>query len=568
MKIILDQTKYFKYAFDYEFSLDLLDFCRNIKEKVGFKNFNFCIENKKWSFNNLIIVDLIRAKYPTIEIDEEVQDDWKEYLIRKAEKELIIARANKIKTKTTSKLVINGLSKELNLYPYQKLGVEFFINNHGKAILGDTMGLGKSIQAISYVVHQKFQRTLVICPSSVKFVWAEEVAKWTKLKSFIFTSDVFKKEPNMDIIREHNIFIINYDILLKFIKYYSDIRWDCLIMDEFHYIKNSKSKRTKIAQAIAKRIPSILLLSGTPFLNRPVELFNGLQIMDPIAWSNWKKFTIKYCDGHQGDFGWEAKGASNIQELKERISPYFLRRKKEDVLPELPPKQLVNVPMELDTERRFEYNLAMKSFMEYLKEIKGKTNIEIKKSMQAEKLVRLGALRQITTNGKVKTAIEMINNIIDNDEKIIVFSCYNKVLKELKEKFGDSSVMLIGETNESERKGLVNSFQNDPNIKIFLGGIKSAGIGITLTKASNVLFIDYSWVPADHEQAADRAHRISQKNAVTIYQLYAKNSIDEFMKNLLEEKKQIFSQLMDDNVEVQKSLNLVDSLINEIKKVM
>lgn len=564
MKIVLDQTKYYKYAFEFDFTMELLEFCRSVKTKVGSKNFNFCSSNRKWSFNNFIVADIIRAKYPDLILEDEIKYDWKEYLIRKAEKELIIERAEKLKTKTTSNLVINGLKGEL--YPYQKIGVEFFINNRGKAILADTMGLGKSLQALAYVVHQKLERTLVICPASVKFVWSDEVKKWTKLKPFVFTSATFKKEPGMDIIREHNVFIINYDILLKFIKYYSDIRWECLILDEFHYIKSSKSKRTKIVQAIAKKIQSILLLSGTPFLNRPVELFNGLQLMDPFVWRNWKTFTEKYCDGRQGDYGWEAKGSSNIPELKERISRYFLRRKKEDVLPELPQKQFVNIPMELDNENRSEYNLAMKSFVEYLQKIKGKTTQEIRKSMQAETLVRLGALRQITTSGKIKTTIEMINNIIDSGEKIIVFSCYNNVIDELHEKFKENSVILTGKTKDSERKNIVDSFQKNDNIKIFFGGMKSAGVGITLTAASNVLFIDYSWVPADHEQAADRAHRIGQKNAVTIYQLYAKNSIDEFMKNLLEEKKSMFNQLMEDNNENKKSLNLVDSLIKEIRK--
>lgn len=564
MKIVSEKTTYYKYAFEYEFSMELLEFCRWIKSSVGWKEFSY--SENGWRFNSIAVADIIKAKYPEVEIEEAVSMDWKKYLLRKAEEQLIEEKANQLKTKITSDLEIKGL--KMDLYDYQKVGVEFFINNNGKAILADTMGLGKSAQALAYLVHQKVGRTLVVCPASVKFVWENEVKKWTHLKPFVFDSTFFRNgNATLDVIKEHDVFIINYDIVKRFLEPYGDIRWDCLIADEFHYLKNSAAQRTKLVRALGRKIPRILLLSGTPLLSRPVELFNGLQMMDSTTWNNWREYTIKYCKGHDGFWGWDARGASNIPELQKRISRYFLRRTKEEVLKELPPKQFVDIPIEMSPEHRFEYDLAISSFMEYLRDIKQKSPEEMRRSLQAEKLVRLGELRQITTKAKTEMAEETIQNVIDGGEKLIVFSCYNEPLQKLHEKFEDISVLILGDTPSELRSKMVDVFQNKDKVKIFFGGIKSAGVGITLTAASSVLFLDYSWVPADHEQAADRCHRIGQKaESITIYQLYAKKSIDEKMKILLENKKLIFNQLFGEQVVKAKSSSLIDDLIKEIQK--
>jgi len=564
MEVKYEPTQYYKYVFAYEFSMELLEFCRFIKSKVGWREFNFY--EKGWRFNNIAIVDIIKSRYPEVIVEQELQDDWKKYMLKKAEDELIAEKANKLKTKTTSNLVIKGLKQEL--YPYQKVGVEFFINNRGKAILADTMGLGKTAQALAYIVHQKIGRTLVVCPASVKYAWESEVKKWTKLKPFVFDSNFFRNgDTSLEVIKKHDVFIINYDILKRFIEPYGDVRWDCLVVDEFHYIKSGTAIRTKLVKAIGKKIQHVLLLSGTPLLSRPVELFTGLQMMDPQVWRNWRDYTERYCQGHEGYWGWDCRGASNIAELQQKISRYFLRRRKEEVLPELPPKQHVDIPVEMDKESRFEYDLAMSSFVDYLQEVKGKRGQDIAKSMQAMKLVRLGELRQITTKSKVGAAQEIIQNIIDGDEKVVVFSAYNEPLKKLHEKFKNESVLILGDTSELARKEMIDVFQTKPEVKVFFGGIKSAGVGITLTAASNVLFLDYSWVPADHNQAEDRCHRIGQKaESLTIYQMYARNSIDEKMKNLLATKQALFNQLIEDVPTGKKAVSIVDDLIKEIRK--
>lgn len=559
MKILNENYIGCRFTFDFEFSYEILDFCRRLKEKVGYKNFFFY--NGKWRFNDIIIAKLIKERYPEIEVDEKIKfylDNLEVADKKEVEKRNVI---NEIKKKTDSDIQIRGLKK--NLYGYQKVGVEFLEATDGKAIIADQMGAGKSAQALAYCLYKDFKKVLVICPSSVKYVWEIETKKWTNYKPFLFDGKVSKSNlmSVMDEIGQSNIIIINYDLLFKYNALLSNLRFDCCIMDEFHYIKNNAAKRTKVAKLISRNIKSIILLSGTPLLNRPVEMFNGLNLIDPRKWNNWMEFTIKYCGGRQGYFGWEAKGATNIEELKSKISHYFIRRLKSDVLKDLPQKQYLHVPIEIGKKERKEYNEVLNDFKKYLKKHKKQD-----RELQTEKLVQLGALRMMTSNAKIDTAEELIQNIIDGGEKVIVFSCYNNPIEELHKRFAENSVILTGKSDEKDRREAIDKFQNDENINIFFGGIKSAGVGITLTAASSVVFLDFSWVPADHRQAEDRCHRPgTTADSIKIFQLYAINTIDEYMKNILDRKQEIFNKLMDDHSNEEIDSNLLDDLIDEIK---
>ena len=260
-------------------------------------------------------------------------------------------------------------------------------------------------------------------------------------------------------------------------------------------------------------------------------------------------------------------GASNLDELSARIKKYFIRRTKEEVLKDLPPKRIVHVPVNLPIEYQSEYNAALRDFKRYLKEVKLFSDEETKKSLQAEKLVRMGYLRQIASIGKLRHVEELIDNMLDSEEKIVVFSSYNAPLKKLKEIYGKSAVMLIGSTPIKERKQIIDSFQTNKDIKIFLGGIKSSGVGITLTAASTAIFVDQSWVPADHVQASDRLHRIGQEaESVTIYQFYARGTIDEYMKEVLEEKQHIINKIMGGETVKEKQISIFDDTFNKLMK--
>ena len=554
MYITKEPTFKYKYGFGFYYSLEILNFCRSLKMKYGYNNFGY--EDRKWRFNDLAFVDIIIKRFPEVEIDSNILKDLHEYRIQRKRIIKKAKRAEELKKAITSNIEIPKIKGEL--YPYQKIGVEFLINNNGKAILADQMGLGKSVESLAYILHTKKKKTLVICPASVKYVWEGEIEKFTDLKSFVIDAKMELSDISVD---QHDIIIVNYDILRKFYHLLLKTQFDCVICDEFHYIKNIRAKRTRLAMMLAKKIPSVLLLSGTPLLSRPIELFNGLNLMDPFKWNNWKKYSIRYCNGRQGYWGWEARGATNIDELRSKINRYFLRRTKDEVLKELPPKRFIDYPVKLDNGTWEKYQLAEKSFIEYLRNVKKKKIRQL--DVQALKLVKLNELRQICTHGKVSVAKEIIQGIVDSGEKTIVYSMYNKPLKDLHNEFKDISVLLLGSTPTIERKQIVEEFQNNADIKIFFGGTKSAGIGITLTAASNVLFLDYSWVPSDHKQAEDRAHRIGQKaESITIYQLFSKNTIDEKMKSILGEKQRLFDRLIEkEGIPTQKEVSLLGGML-------
>jgi len=240
-----------------------------------------------------------------------------------------------------------------------------------------------------------------------------------------------------------------------------------------------------------------------------------------------------------------------LEELKGRIDKYFLRRTKDEVLKELPPKNRVEIPINLPKEERKQYDLVESNLVKYLKEYKkDKTPKDIMKSLQAEKLVKLNLLREINAMGKIPTAKELIDGIIEADEKVLVFSSFNAPLLELAEMYEENSVVLLGDTPIDERGDIVSKFQNNPETKIFFGGTRSAGVGITLTAASHIIFLDLPWTPADLEQSENRAHRPgAEYQSLNIYTIISKNTIDGFMKKLLDRKQAIIDVLIDDTSE-------------------
>lgn len=298
--------------------------------------------------------------------------------------------------------------------------------------------------------------------------------------------------------------------------------------------------------AIAKSTPEVVLLSGTPLLSRPVEMFTLLHMIDPKTWNNWYDFTRRYCGGHQGRWGYEAKGATNTDELHNRIKRYFIRRQKSEVLSQLPPKVRIEVPVILSSDIRDQYDAAEDDLAEYLHEYRGKQPAEIAKVVAAEQLAKLNVLRQLAALGKVESAAEIIESTLESDEKILVFSSFMEPLRQLQERFKDQSVTITGETSVDDRGAIVTKFQEDKSIKVFFGGIRSAGVGITLTAAQNVLFLDYAWNPADMQQAEDRIHRPGQTaTSVNIYQLHAENTIDGKLLTLLKKKQEVFDKVVE-----------------------
>lgn len=432
---------------------------------------------------------------------------------------------------------------------YQIDGIRFFIAVNGVGILGDDMGLGKTVQSIQYVVLENIKPVLIVCPSSLKLNWEREIKKWSNTSVYILDG-----RESHDVPLDNSFYIINYAILAKSFKmtdkrgkkinkldggWYSyiigKIKPRALIIDECQKIGNETTIRTKAILELAKNIDKKLFLSGTPIQNNTAEFFTCLNLINPMLFPNRWKYYWRYCDPKNNGFGWTFTGSSNLRELRQKIIPLMLRRRKQDVLTELPAKTKIIIPLECDQIAFNTYTLELKKSKKRIKQ----TSKNVLKRKNIEELKRLAY------QCKRRSVIGWIRDFLETGKKLVVFGYHRQVLEDLKEHFGNQSVLLYGGMTTKEKQLSVDLFQHDDSIRLLFGNLKAGGLGYTLTAASHLCFIEYWWNPKMHEQCEDRCHRITQKDNVTIYYLIAQNTIELNIIELLEKKNKIVSQLLD-----------------------
>lgn len=323
--------------------------------------------------------------------------------------------------------------------------------------------------------------------------------------------------------------------------------------------KEPKTQWTKLVIMLSRNIPRFIALTGTPVLSRPRELFTTMHAIAPQEFPDMWKFFHRYGDPKKTSWGWKFDGATNQEELKSRIETFFIRRTKAEVLPFLPPKVYVDVPLPLDDETDDAYALAEKDFVSYL-EGNRETRINV-----ATALTRMMELRRLASVGKISGVIDFVENLIESGKKVILFSAFNEPLKELADYFGNQAVMIIGETSGADRDIAVDRFQEDASVKLFLGGLISASEGVTLTAADTTVFIDRDWVPAHRLQAEARMHRPGTKHtSVTIYDVYTEGTIDEVMKDVSDAKMAVFDKLFGDSTGAEKEM--VSGVLDSYRK--
>lgn len=420
---------------------------------------------------------------------------------------------------------------------FQMQGVRFHERKDGRSINGDSMGLGKTYQATAWIaIHPEIRPVLIICPATLKYQWQEELKKHADLTSEVLSGR--KSYPPME-----NIIIINYDIISYWKDFFMKNIPALIVMDECHYCKSSKALRTKACRSISRKTKHILPMSGTPIINRPAELFPILNMINPKQFNSFWEFAFQYCDPKTGYGGhWDFSGASNLEELHEIVSEIMIRRTKSEVMEELPPKQRTTVPV--DISNRKTYNKARNDFISWVEE-----NMSTQKAMRALKavaLVRLGTLKRIAAEGKIKAIKEWIQNWMeDTGEKLVVFAIHKSVVGKLKEAFPEAKI-IDGSTAMKKRKASVDKFQNNDNCRLIIGNIQAMGVGLTLTASSTVLFAEIGWTPGEHNQAEDRVLRIGQEaDSVNIYYIVGKDTIEEDILEVIEKKRDICSQVLD-----------------------
>lgn len=445
---------------------------------------------------------------------------------------------------------VSGLKGKL--YPFQNEGVSFIDRNKGRALVADEMGLGKTVQAIGYLqLHPELRPVIIVCPASLKLNWERECHKW------MTNPDTVILKGTTPYTFNGNIIIINYDILPDWYDVLRRRDPQILITDECHYFKSNKAKRTKAVKMLSKGIPKVIALSGTPIENKPIELYNAISIIKPDLFPKQWHFIQHYCNPKYNGFGWNYNGASNITELHDILTTtIMIRRKKADVLKDLPDKIRSFIPMELCNSK--EYYKAESDFIDWIKETKGKE--AAKKASNAEAFSSIEALKQLAVKGKLQQAKEWIHDFLESDRKLVVFATHHFVIDELTKEFGDISVHVDGRVPLNIRQKAVDMFQTTNEVRLFIGNIEAAGVGLTLTAASDVAFLQLPWTPGKLEQATDRVHRIGQKDSVNVYYLLANNTIEERIAKLLDNKRKVLDGVLDGKDTEQ------DSLLSELMK--
>jgi len=423
---------------------------------------------------------------------------------------------------------IDRKAVDSRLFNYQIKGIEFIEGTDGNCIIADDMGVGKTAQAVSWLrIRKDVKKVIIVCPSFIRIKWQRELLEWGDISSAIF----YKYKP------QSNVIIISYDILYKHLQELLDEGFDCIIGDEVQYISNHKAKRTKAFISLARKIKYKVFLSGTPLRNRPRELYNVLSLIAPKIFFNRWHFLQRYCNPVLTRWGWKFDGASNIDELVDLVEPYILRRKKEDVLSEIPEKQKFIIPLDLDDKYISEYAYENEKIGEIIKSEKKIKKMEIKNKFEH--------LKEIAYMAKRKSMLEYIDSLIKQRDKIVIFAYHRHVIKDIFSYFRNVTVVVDGSVPMKQREYLLRIYNNDSNIKIFLGQILATGLGIDLTISSTVLFSELWWVPADMEQATDRCHRIGTKDNVQIYYLIAPGTVEDEMALALTEKFKLVKRILD-----------------------
>jgi len=430
---------------------------------------------------------------------------------------------------------IPGLKGEL--YPFQRKGVAFLETKRGRALIADEMGLGKTVQALAWwQLHRDKIPVVVVVPASLKLNWKREAELWLPNPKVEILSGTKPWKLTGEII------IINYDILHAWLEYLKKINPAILITDECHYYKSNKAKRTKAVKQLGKNIPHVIALSGTPIVNRPIEAFNALKLIDPLLFPDYWHYAKYYCAAKQSVFGWDLNGASHIQELHQRLtSTVMIRRLKKDVLPDLPDKIYSFIPIELSNQKV--YDEAEADFVEFVRKYKSQEAAE--RISNAEALASIEGLKQLAVKGKLEQSIDWIKNFLEIEDKLIVFATHKFVIDAIMTAFPSITVKIDGSVVNAERQNAVDNFQNNDKIKLFVGNIQAAGIGITLTASSNVAFIELPWTPGALVQAEDRCHRIGQKDSVNIYYLLAAGTIEEKIAHMIDDKRKVLDAVLD-----------------------
>ena len=428
-------------------------------------------------------------------------------------------------------------------------------------ILADEMGLGKTLQTITFLLSEKGKKSVIVTPTSLIYNWKSEFEKFApNLNIKIIHGNKEERIFTKEYIKEYDVLLTTYGTLRNDYNLYEDINFDYCIIDEAQNIKNSLSQSSEVVKKLNAKVK--FALTGTPIENNLMELWSLFDYIMPGYLYSKKKFQDKFIKNEKG-----------IIELKKYIKPFILRRLKNDVMSELPDKIEKRYVVEMTKEQKKVYKTYIDNIKNKMKEkdlIKDKITIFSYLTKLRQLALDPGILVDgyIGGSGKIDVTVDLINEFINNNHKILLFSQFTSVLDSIKTIFDAEGIeyfYLDGSTKASERVSLVNEFNNSNKVKVFLISLKAGGTGLNLTSADVVIHFDPWWNPAIEDQATDRAHRFGQKNVVEVIKLISKGSIEEKIIKLQESKKEIINEIMNGNYTNGGFLSSLDA--DEIKEL-
>ena len=455
------------------------------------------------------------------------------------------------------------------LMNFQKEGLDFLLKSSGNALLADEMGLGKTVQTLSYVSTEKQTfPVLIVAPLVTLNNWEREIEKFLKKKSRngrILESN----SPSVTLIRtgkskelpQTDIYVINYELLLKRSGDLEKVGIRTIVCDEVHNLRSKTTQKYKAVKKLAA-LPTVqyrIGLSGTPIYNRGSEIWPIIDILKPGLLGSFKEFCEYFC--YVNDKGkaivLENKRASLRNELQKHV---MLRRKKADVLKELKDKVRYKEVIASDTDYYLE---ELDKIWKKLEDEQKEAQTEFSKSASYHRAIQ--SERQIAGVAKLPHVINFVKNIMEIEESVVVF-CHHKVIhKLLHESLQEfSPVSIIGGQSDSTRQDQIDKFQKGES-KLMIAGIRAGNVGINLTKAKYVIFAELDWSPAIHRQAEDRLHRIGQKNTVFAYYLIGNGTLDDHVASILVDKSYEIDAIMDETVDTYENKDKAALILAQIQ---
>lgn len=468
------------------------------------------------------------------------------------------------------------------LKPYQADSVAHLERWDGNALIGDEPGLGKTAQVMAYAFKNRRFPMLAILPKTLILNWRREITLMLGSQlSVLIVGFVPSKSRQAELQVQYphvtfsktplpgfDVTLINYDIVARNQLMLEAIRYDYVVVDESHKIKNAKAQRTKaILRLVTGReevkgkrdewlvihggVQSVTFMSGTPIVNRPLELWTTVSTLAHWVpqFSNFFKFAQRYCNAHRNAWGWDFTGHSNEAELNQLLmDTIMIRRLKQDVMSELPAKTFVTVPLEFN---RAEYDAVAKAFVGASDWKKGmQTLIQYggNPAKSDDAIVAINKCREIAGYAKMQSAIDWILDYVEEGQKLVVFAHHQKMVDQITSAVKEAGVgvrMIRGGVDLEARAQAAQDFQMDPKVKVIVLNITSAGFGITLTAASACAFVQLPWNPAEFDQCSDRVHRIGQQDNVTVYSLVAEGTVEEEIADLIVAKRQVINAVVD-----------------------